>query len=141
MFELCLNIFCSVVFSLCMVNMISSGLSFYPLNSLWYRNRSNFFLIHQTQRRHTMSQPSKIAQLGILNILNQMKNPLTNIRLCVDMLDDDNYVENTNCKDIIKNSAISLENSIRDLCSSFADLGITIHLESDKTIFKAMHAD
>ena len=44
-----------------------------------------------------MSQESKIAQLGILNILNQMKNPLTNIRLCVDMLEEDNCTDVANC--------------------------------------------
>ena len=82
-----------------------------------------------------MSQPSKIAQLGILNILNQMKNPLTNIRLCVDMLEKDDCSDVTNCNHIIKSSAISLENSIRDLCTSFAELGLTIHLEADNSNF------
>ena len=77
-----------------------------------------------------MTQQSKIAQLGILNILNQMKNPLTNIRLCVDMLEDKECRDTANCNEIIKNSAISLENSIRDLCTSFTELGVTIHLET-----------
>ncbi len=85
-----------------------------------------------------MSQESKIAQLGILNILNQMKNPLTNIRLCVDMLENDNCSDVANCNHIIKTSAISLENSIRDLVTSFADLGVTIHLEADKTEFHSL---
>ena len=79
-----------------------------------------------------MSQESKIAQLGILNILNQMKNPLTNIRLCVDMLEDDNCSDVANCNHIIKTSAISLENSIRDLVTSFDELGVTIHLGDNK---------
>lgn len=78
-----------------------------------------------------MSQPSKIAQLGILNILNQMKNPLTNIRLCVDMLENTSDTEALRCREIIKTSAISLEDSIRDLCQSFDDLGVIIHLETD----------
>ena len=87
-----------------------------------------------------MSQPSKIAQLGVLNILNQMKNPLTNIRLCIDMLEDGCY-DVANCNHIIKTSAISLENSIRDLCTSFAELGLTIHLNVDKTELHLLHKD
>ena len=88
-----------------------------------------------------MSQPSKIAQLGILNILNQMKNPLTNIRLCVDMLEEKDCGDVANCKHIIKNSAISLENSIRDLCTSFAELGVSIHLEAHNTDFQSPQYD
>ena len=80
-----------------------------------------------------MTQQSKIAELGILNILNQMKNPLTNIRLCVDMLENKECRDKANCNEIIKNSAISLENSIRDLCTSFDQLGVTIHLDTDKS--------
>ena len=80
-----------------------------------------------------MTQQSKIAELGILNILNQMKNPLTNIRLCVDMLENKECGDKANCNEIIKNSAISLENSIRDLCTSFDELGVTIHLDTDKS--------
>ena len=80
-----------------------------------------------------MSKPSKIAQLGILNILNQMKNPLTNIRLSIEMLENDTDADRTKYRDIIKTSAISLEDSIRDLCQSFGDLGVTIHLETEST--------
>lgn len=88
-----------------------------------------------------MSQQSKIAQLGILNILNQMKNPLTNIRLCVDMMEEDNCSDIANCNHIIKASAISLENSIRDLCTSFDELGVTIHLEADTGELQLLHTD
>lgn len=85
-----------------------------------------------------MTQQSKIAELGILNILNQMKNPLTNIRLCVDMLENKECRDKANCNEIIKNSAISLENSIRDLCTSFDELGVTIHLDTDKSRLQYM---
>ena len=80
-----------------------------------------------------MSKPSKLAELGILNILNQMKNPLTNIRLSVDMQENANDIDRIQYQEIIKNSAISLEDSIRELCQSFNDLGVTIHLETDST--------
>lgn len=85
-----------------------------------------------------MSKESKIAQLGILNILNQMKNPLTNIRLSLDILENDIDADSIKYREIIKNSAISLEDSIRDLCDSFADLGVTIHLETDNTVLESL---
>lgn len=88
-----------------------------------------------------MSKPSIIAQLGILNILNQMKNPLTNIRLSLNMLENDTDVDRDKYQEIIKNSAISLEDSIRDLCQSFEDLGVTIHLETDSTSLKTLQLE
>lgn len=88
-----------------------------------------------------MSKPSIIAQLGILNILNQMKNPLTNIRLSLNMLENDKDVDRDKYQEIIKNSAISLEDSIRDLCQSFEDLGVTIHLETDSTSLEALQLE
>ena len=86
-----------------------------------------------------MSQPSQIAQLGILNILNQMKNPLTNIRLCVDMLEEKDCNDISNCNKIIKSSAVSLENSIRELCTSFAEIGLSIHINSYKQESKSFY--
>ena len=88
-----------------------------------------------------MSKESKIAQLGILNILNQMKNPLTNIRLSLDMLEHSTENERIKYREIIKNSAISLEDSIRDLCQSFGDLGVTIHLETDSTGLESLRLE
>ncbi len=81
-----------------------------------------------------MSKKSTIAELGVINILNQMKNPLTNIRLCAEMIEKQ-YKSNdgTDCHDIIKKNAIVLEQSIRDLLKSFKELGMSIHVEADHT--------
>lgn len=77
---------------------------------------------------------SKIAQIGILHILNQMKNPLTNIMLCVEIMESrQNEAEDMDCAGIIRNSAKALENSIRDLVNSFNDLGISVHLDEDNS--------
>lgn len=81
-----------------------------------------------------MDHQSKIAQIGILNILHQMKNPLTNIRLSVEMMEA-GKTDPAQYQSIIKNSAISLEASIRDLCRSFSELGISIHLGEDHSTF------
>jgi hypothetical protein len=77
---------------------------------------------------------SKIAQIGILHILNEMKNPLTNIMLCLEMIES-NHRENDekDCHQIIRKSSKALEESIRDLIKSFNDLGISIHLEEDNS--------
>ena len=86
-----------------------------------------------------MSKPSIIAQLGIVNILNQMKNPLTNIRLSIEMLENGEELNKAKYMDIIKTSAINLEDSIRDLCQSFDDAGVVIHLEANHTQFEVLH--
>ncbi|MEJ7611903.1 MAG: histidine kinase dimerization/phospho-acceptor domain-containing protein [Ferruginibacter sp.] len=81
-----------------------------------------------------MGKQSKIAELGMLNILYQMKNPLTNIRLAVEMMDRErDELVDRDCREIIKNSAVALEESIRDLCRSFNELGVSIHIEQDIT--------
>ena len=81
-----------------------------------------------------MGKQSKIAEIGILNILNQMKNPLTNIRLSLEAIENgQDKILDKDCHTIIKNSAVKLENSIRDLCRSFNELGMSIHIEQDYT--------
>ena len=82
----------------------------------------------------TMGKQSKIAEIGVLNILNQMKNPLTNIRLSIEAIENgQDNIDDNDCHTIIKNSAIKLEKSIRDLCRSFNELGMSIHIEQDHT--------
>lgn len=78
---------------------------------------------------------SKIAQIGILHILNQMKNPLTSIMLCLEMMESDRQEnDEKDCHQIIRNSSKALEESIRDLIKSFNDLGISVHLEEDNSV-------
>lgn len=102
---------------------------------MWYRYGLLYFTF--SDNYYSMGHQSKIAELGVLNILNQMKNPLTNIRLCIDMLESEG--EDKECikyKEIIKNSAISLEESIRDLCNSFSELKLSIHMQSNESLFE-----
>lgn len=87
-----------------------------------------------------MKQESKIAQLGMLDMLYEMKNPLTNIQLSLEMLragtgetDPDVYYT------IIKNSSMDIEASIRELCKSFNDLGFSLHIESDSHAIQKNH--
>jgi len=64
-----------------------------------------------------------------------MKNPLTNIRLSVEMMES-GKTDPQEYQAIIKNSAISLEASIRDLTRSFSELGIRIHLGEDHSTYE-----
>ena len=80
---------------------------------------------------------SSIAQIGILHILNQMKNPLTNIMLCLEMIENNQQNidnEGKDCHEIIKSSSKALESSIRDLIKSFNDLGISVQLGEDRSV-------
>jgi hypothetical protein len=80
---------------------------------------------------------SSIAQIGILHILNQMKNPLTNIMLCLEMIENNEQDidnEGKDCHEIIKTSSKALESSIRDLIKSFNDLGISVQLGEDRSV-------
>ena len=81
-----------------------------------------------------MKTESKIAELGMINMLTQIKNPLTNIRLCLELLESDVPAQNQDVYyGIMRNSTIAIETSIRDICNSFHDLGITIHVGTDIT--------
>ncbi|MEO6127877.1 MAG: histidine kinase dimerization/phospho-acceptor domain-containing protein [Ferruginibacter sp.] len=75
---------------------------------------------------------SKIAELGMIDILYEIKNPLTNIRLALEFLEAGVVSSETQgFYDIIKNSAVKIESSVRDLCNSYHDLGMTLHLPPD----------
>lgn len=82
---------------------------------------------------------SKIAQMGIVKVLSEIKTPLTNIKLCLDLLQKDAVVENQHVYfEILKNSTASIENAVTDLCNSFNDLGIAIHLPPDENHLESM---
>lgn len=96
-------------------------------------NMVNMILSFLIVNISSMSHQSKIAELGVLNILNQMKNPLTNIRLCAEMMESEDK-ECIKYSEIIKNSAIKLEDSIRDICNSFAVLKLSIHMQTNEDL-------
>lgn len=82
---------------------------------------------------------SKIAQMGIVKVLSEIKTPLTNIKLCLDLLQKDAVVENQHVYfEILKNSTSAIENAVADLCNSFNDLGISIHIPADKNHLESM---
>lgn len=81
-----------------------------------------------------MRQECKIAELGMLDMLFEMKNPITNIRLCLELLEaGDGAVDPTNFYKIIKSSAIDIEDSIRILCNSFHENGFSLYMDSAPT--------
>lgn len=76
---------------------------------------------------------SKIAQMGIVKVLSEIKTPLTNIKLCLDLLEKDAVVENQHVYfEILKNSTSAIETAVNELCNSFNDLDIAIHIPPDQ---------
>ena len=81
-----------------------------------------------------MHKESKILELGMINMLYDIKNPLTNIRLCLDLLESGSHKQDPVVYyGIMKESAIKIETYIRELCGSFHELGITLHIPPDTT--------
>ncbi|CAN5823486.1 hypothetical protein BH11BAC4_BH11BAC4_06040 [soil metagenome] len=81
-----------------------------------------------------MNTASKIAEMGMINMLSQIKNPLTNIKLCLELLESDAALQNQHIYyDIMRSSTSEIESTIKDLCASFQDLGISLHVGTDST--------
>ena len=79
-----------------------------------------------------MKQECKIAELGMLNMLFEMKNPITNIRLCLELLEaEECNIDPKNFYKIIKSSAIDIEDSIKTLCNSFHENGFSLYMDSE----------
>ncbi len=79
------------------------------------------------------SKISPLAKLGIVDMLNEMKTPITNIKLCVELLESDHEDHERDYHVMIKNNAVKLESRLRELLNTFYHLGISVHLAEDKT--------
>lgn len=74
-----------------------------------------------------MENNSKIAAIGVVGALQEMNNPLTNIKLCVEMLEagipnPELYYE------IMRKNTATMEKSIKELCDVFANEEFRIQL-------------
>ncbi|MEO8772537.1 MAG: hypothetical protein ABI402_20740 [Ferruginibacter sp.] len=82
-----------------------------------------------------MKKLCKIAELGMLDMLFEMKNPLTNIMLCLEVFESGIEEKDTNFYyNIIKNSAIDIESSIKELCASFHNLGFSLAIAPEEPL-------
>lgn len=77
-----------------------------------------------------MESPCKIAELGLISMLHDMNNPLTNIRLCLELLEDGSPELKEKYYLIIKSSADKMESSIKDICSCFVSEEFTVHVSN-----------
>ncbi|MEP6711253.1 MAG: hypothetical protein ABJA37_02500 [Ferruginibacter sp.] len=76
---------------------------------------------------------SKIAKMGMINMLSEIKNPLTNIRLCIELLESGDHTNDTKgYYAIIKNNALKIETSIRDIYATFKEHGFALYLPGDE---------
>ena len=78
-----------------------------------------------------MENTCKIAEVGLIGMLHEMNNPLTNIKLCLELLESAPAHLREVYYSIIKKSADVMESSIKDIYSSFVENGFSLHMEPE----------
>jgi hypothetical protein len=69
-----------------------------------------------------MKQEPKVSRVELIDKLNEIHTPLTNIRLSVDLIQSNIGEENIHdFYNIINNNAVKVEASIRELCAIIAE--------------------
>ena len=79
-----------------------------------------------------METTSKIAELGLISMLHDMNNPLTSIRLSMELLESGTVEVREIYYNIIKKNVAQIEDTIREIYTSFVDNGITLNLSVDE---------
>ena len=77
-----------------------------------------------------MENSCKIAAVGLVGLLHEMNNPLTSIKLSLELLDSPDIEIREIYLCIIQKSVVLIESSIRDICSSFIENELTVQLPS-----------
>ena len=77
-----------------------------------------------------MDTARKLATMGLVGMLSEMKNPLTSIKLCIDLIESGAEPEQDYFEMIRKNAA-TLEKNIIEMCNYFNDGRFSIHIEND----------
>lgn len=67
-----------------------------------------------------------IAQAGLINMLEEMNNPLTNIRLSTELIETENEDSKYTYCSIIKKNAELIQVTIKELADSFLKQGFRI---------------
>ena len=77
-----------------------------------------------------MDTAGKLATMGFVGMLSEMKNPLTSIRLCIDLLESGGQ-PGEDYMSIIKKNAAVLEKDIVEMCNYFNDGRFSIKIEDE----------
>jgi nitrogen-specific signal transduction histidine kinase len=75
-----------------------------------------------------MENSCKIAETGLVGMLHEMNNPLTNIKLCMDLLESCNEEKKEEYYGIINKNIDNLKTAIQQLSNSFISEGFALHL-------------
>lgn len=77
-----------------------------------------------------MENKNNIAESGLVYLLNEMNNPITNIRLSVELLENGNEDMRQVYYDIIKKNTALLEAAVKELSDTFLqDEGFGMYLK------------
>jgi nitrogen-specific signal transduction histidine kinase len=83
-----------------------------------------------------MESSCKIAKLGLVGMLHEMNNPLTSIKLSMELLNSCDEEQREAYVSIITRSIERLETSIRQIAGSFINDGYTVQIESQEPAYK-----
>lgn len=64
---------------------------------------------------------NNIAEAGLVYMLNDLQNPITTIRLCLDLLENGNEEFRDQYYGIIKRNTEQLERNLREIAACFVD--------------------
>ena len=82
-----------------------------------------------------MESSCKIAKLGLVGMLHEMNNPLTSIKLSMELLNSCDEEQKEAYISIISRSIERLETSIRQIAGSFIDDGYTVQIETKEDTY------
>ena len=75
-----------------------------------------------------------IAEAGLVYMLNDLQNPITTIRLCLDLLENGDNEFRDQYYAIIKRNTEHLEMTLREIAASFIDSsGFSVHMKDSAT--------
>jgi hypothetical protein len=77
-----------------------------------------------------MDTGGKLATMGLVGMLSEMKNPLTSIRLCIDLIESGAEPER-DYFEMIKKNAATLEKDLIEMCNYFNDGRFSLKIEHE----------
>ena len=84
-----------------------------------------------------MDSSNKIAAAGLVNMLNEINNPITNIKLCLELLQNCSEDARETYYSILKRSVEIIEMSLKDISNAFVNEDYRVMIDSRDEFFHA----